>query len=236
MSGSSPPSRATEPSASTTSSASTWVGGHARTRGSADRRRWWRRCRRWCTPAATTGRARSAGRGGATSRLRSRLSTPGSTHATCSSASTSSTRLSRVVTMTSGSSTGVAPPARPVPLPRATNGRSWRAATRTAVGDLVARRGGSTRPRRDHGRHPRRARTARARAARRARRSGPSADCRSARSARVSSMWTRDYDRPSLYARDRWATHARPTAPVPRARVGDASPTRSTRDAPGRST
>ena len=41
-------------------------------------------------------------------------------------------RLSRVVTITTGSSTGVAPPARPVPLPRATNGRSWRAATRTA--------------------------------------------------------------------------------------------------------
>ena len=60
------------------------------------------------------------------------MSTPGSTQATRSSASTSSTRLSRVVTITTGSSTGVAPPARPVPLPRATNGRSWRAATRTA--------------------------------------------------------------------------------------------------------
>ena len=28
--------------------------------------------------------------------------------------------------MTTGSSSGVAPPARPVPLPRATNGRPWR--------------------------------------------------------------------------------------------------------------
>ena len=56
-------------------------GGDAARPGSAARRRWWRRCRRSCTPAATTGRARSAGRGGATARLRSRLSTPGSTHA-----------------------------------------------------------------------------------------------------------------------------------------------------------
>ena len=38
--------------------------GDARRRGSAGRRRWCRRCRRCCTPAATTGRARSAARGG----------------------------------------------------------------------------------------------------------------------------------------------------------------------------
>ena len=37
------------------------------------------------------------------------------------------------MTITTGSPIGVAPPASPVPLPRATNGRSWRAATRTAA-------------------------------------------------------------------------------------------------------
>ena len=46
--------------------------------------------------------------------------------------------------MTTGSSTGVAPPARPVPLPRATNGRSWRARDAHRGGDVVARRAGST--------------------------------------------------------------------------------------------
>ena len=40
----------------------------ARPPGSAGRRRWWRRCRRSCRPAATTDRARSAARGGATAR------------------------------------------------------------------------------------------------------------------------------------------------------------------------
>ena len=42
--------------------------------------------------------------------------------------------------MTSGSPTGVAPPARPVPLPRATNGRPCRAATRTAAATSAPRR------------------------------------------------------------------------------------------------
>ncbi len=52
--------------------------------------------------------------------------------ATRASTSTSSTRFMRVVTITRGSSTGVAPPARPVPLPRATNERPWRFAHCTA--------------------------------------------------------------------------------------------------------
>ena len=46
--------------------------------------------------------------------------------------------------MTSGSSTGVAPPASPVPLPRATNGRPWRAATRTAAATSSPERGKHT--------------------------------------------------------------------------------------------
>ena len=48
------------------------------------------------------------------------------------------------MTITTGSSTGVAPPARPVPLPRATNGRSWRAATRTASATSRPERGKHT--------------------------------------------------------------------------------------------
>ena len=38
----------------------------------------------------------------------------------------------------------MAPPARPVPLPRATNGRSWRAATRTASATSSTVRGKHT--------------------------------------------------------------------------------------------
>ena len=37
------------------------------------------------------------------------------------------------MTITTGRPTGVAPPASPVPLPRATKGRSWRAVTATAA-------------------------------------------------------------------------------------------------------
>ena len=72
------------------------------------------------------------------------MSTPGSTHATRASASTSRTRFIWVVTITTGSSSGVAPPASPVPLPRATNGRSWRRATRTAAATSSADRGQHT--------------------------------------------------------------------------------------------
>ena len=56
-------------------------------------------------------------------------------------ASTSRIRFRWVVTITTGRPTGVAPPARPVPLPRATKGRSWRAATATAAATSVGRRG-----------------------------------------------------------------------------------------------
>ena len=48
------------------------------------------------------------------------------------------------MTITTGSSTGVAPPARPVPLPRATNGRPCRAATRTAAATSSLERGKQT--------------------------------------------------------------------------------------------
>ena len=130
----------------------------ARRRGSAGRRRWWRRCRRSCRPAATTDRARSAARGGATARVRSRLSTPGSTHATRACGSTSSTRFIWVVTITTGSPSGVAPPARPVPLPRATNGRPCRRAIAHRGRDLVGR------PRPAHGDRARPSRTPASRA------------------------------------------------------------------------
>ena len=82
-------------------------------------------------------------------------------------ASTSSTRFIWVVTITTGSSSGVAPPARPVPLPRATNGRPCRARDAHRGRDLLGRprpaHRASARPRR----RPRHGRTARARAARR---------------------------------------------------------------------
>src|SRR5437588_5749764 len=42
-------------------------------------------------------------------------------------------RVILVVTITTGSPTGVAPPARPVPEPRGTNGRPWARHTRTAA-------------------------------------------------------------------------------------------------------
>ena len=74
----------------------------------------------------------------------------------------------RVVTITSGSSTGVAPPASPVPLPRATNGRPWRAATPHRGRDLARSTREAHRDRAARVRRPRRGRRARARAARRA--------------------------------------------------------------------
>ena len=46
--------------------------------------------------------------------------------------------------MTTGQPTGVAPPASPVPLPRATKGRSWRAATATAAATCSAVSGKQT--------------------------------------------------------------------------------------------
>ena len=50
----------------------------------------------------------------------------------------------RVVTITTASSSGVAPPASPVPLPRATNGRPCRRAMRTAAATSSADRGQHT--------------------------------------------------------------------------------------------
>ena len=49
---------------------------------------------------------------------------PGSTQASRDSTSTESTRFIFVVTITTASSSGTAPPARPVPEPRATNGHA----------------------------------------------------------------------------------------------------------------
>ena len=61
------------------------------------------------------------------------MSTPGSTHASRLTGSTDSTRFILVSVMTTAPSSGVAPPARPVPAPRATNGVPWATATRTTA-------------------------------------------------------------------------------------------------------
>ena len=159
------------------------------------------------------------------SRLRSRLSTPGSTHATRSSASTSSTRFSWVVTITTGSSTGVAPPASPVPLPRATNGRSWRARDPHRGRDLVGRRAGSTPRRRAPRRRPRRARTSASSSGSARARSGPSdrlAGRRGARRCRrCAETTTRSSRDPAArrrrYARRIMSRRDRDRRPVPRA-------------------
>src|SRR3954452_12205870 len=54
--------------------------------------------------------------------VRSRFNTPGSTQANLFTGSTDNTRFIFVVTIIIASSSGVAPPARQVPAPRATNG------------------------------------------------------------------------------------------------------------------
>src|SRR5918993_1435255 len=67
----------------------------------------------------------------ATARDRSRFRTPGSTHARRAGGSTDSTRFILVVVTTIAPSGGTAPPASPVPEPRATKGTSWAQATST---------------------------------------------------------------------------------------------------------
>ena len=67
----------------------------------------------------------------ATARLRSRLRTPGSTHARRLSGSTARIRFIFVSEITTAPSGGTAPPARPVPDPRATNGTPASAAMPT---------------------------------------------------------------------------------------------------------
>ncbi len=62
---------------------------------------------------------------------RSRLGTPGSTHARRSSGRTSTMRVMRAVVTTRASPMGVAPPASPVPLPLGTMARSCATAMRT---------------------------------------------------------------------------------------------------------
>src|SRR5690606_15352203 len=70
-----------------------------------------------------------------------RLITPGCTQATRSTGSTDRMRSILVVTITTGSPTGTAPPASPVPEPRATNGRPWRRAICTAAATSAVSRG-----------------------------------------------------------------------------------------------
>ena len=81
---------------------------------------------------------------GAAAAVMSRLVTPGSTTARRSTGSTSSTRFNRATLMTTPSATGSAPPERPVPAPRATNGTPCSAHTRTAAATCAASRGSST--------------------------------------------------------------------------------------------
>ena len=52
----------------------------------------------------------------------------------------------RVVTMSSASCSGVAPPARPVPLPRVTNGTAHSLAVATAKATSAVERGKHTAP------------------------------------------------------------------------------------------
>src|SRR4051794_37633296 len=68
---------------------------------------------------------------GATARDRSRFSTPGSTQARRLEGSTDSSAVIFDVEMITAPSGGTAPPARPVPDPRGTNGTPWATAVRT---------------------------------------------------------------------------------------------------------
>src|SRR6516165_1376721 len=72
---------------------------------------------------------------GATALDRSRLRTPGSTHASFAAGSISRIRFILVVTMMTGTTSpvGTAPPESPVPEPRGTNGRPWSRLIRTAA-------------------------------------------------------------------------------------------------------
>ena len=82
----------------------------------------------------------------ATRRVRSRFNTPGSTHASRCTGSTDSTWFIFVRVITNAPSSGVAPPARPVPEPRATNGTPWRTAARTAACTCAVDTGKHTAP------------------------------------------------------------------------------------------
>src|SRR3954462_7826891 len=68
-----------------------------------------------------------------TALVRPRFSTPGPTPASLLTGSTDNTRFIFVVTIIIASSSGVAPPASPVPAPRATNGWPCRTAMRMAA-------------------------------------------------------------------------------------------------------
>ena len=129
-SGSSPPSTATLPSGSTTSTARMWldVTPSARQCGPPEL---------FATLPPIVHVCWLLGSGAkwspsdATCRERSRLRTPGSTHAWRASASTESTRFIFEIEMTTEPAIGTAPPARPVPEPRATNGAPWATAVAT---------------------------------------------------------------------------------------------------------
>ena len=82
-----------------------------------------------------------------TARVRSRLSTPGSTHASRLTGSTDSTRFILVVTIMTRRRAASRRRRDPVPAPRATNGRPWRTAIAHARLHLVGAWSGST-PRR----------------------------------------------------------------------------------------
>ena len=95
--------------------------------------------------------------------------------------------------MTSGSSSGVAPPASPVPLPRATNGRPWRRGDAHRGRDLVGRAREAHRRGAAVARRRRRGAYSASSSGSALAPSGPRPARRSARSACTSSM-SRDYD------------------------------------------
>ena len=74
-----------------------------------------------------------------------RLVTPGSTTARRATGSTSRTRRIRDMTISTPSECGTAPPDRPVPLPRATNGTPCSAHARTTPATSSAVLGSTTR-------------------------------------------------------------------------------------------
>ncbi len=126
-SGSSPPRTVTSPSGSTTSNASTWalVTPSARQCGPPELLATLPPIEHVCWLLGSGAKCSPCD---ATALVRSRLRTPGSTHARRAAGSTDSTRFIFVVAMTTAPSGGTAPPASPVPEPRATNGTPWRAA------------------------------------------------------------------------------------------------------------
>ena len=144
-SGSSPPRRAIEPSGRTTSIASTWafVTPYARQCGPPELLATLPPMVQTCWLEGSGAKWKPSGR---RCRVRSRLTTPGSTHTARASRSTSPIDVMRASDTTTGAPSGIAPPASPVPAPRGTTARPWRRAARTTACTSPAVRGKQTGP------------------------------------------------------------------------------------------